>query len=52
MIDEKMIFENNSEPKPETVITELVMADTSEKDQLRSDVEFLSMMTGIDLGGD
>lgn len=26
--------------------------DTSEQEQLRSDVEFLSMMTGVDLGGD
>ena len=29
-----------------------VMQDNSEQEQLRSDVEFLSMMTGVDLGGD
>lgn len=29
-----------------------VIQDTSEQEQLRSDVEFLSMMTGVDLGGD
>ena len=29
-----------------------VIQDISEQEQLRSDVEFLSMMTGIDLGGD
>lgn len=28
-----------------------VMQDNSEQEQLRSDVEFLSMMTGVDLGG-
>lgn len=29
-----------------------VAQDNSEQEQLRSDVEFLSMMTGVDLGGD
>ena len=29
-----------------------VVQDNSEQEQLRSDVEFLSMMTGVDLGGD
>lgn len=29
-----------------------VIQDNSEQEQLRSDVEFISMMTGIDLGGD
>lgn len=29
-----------------------VIQDISGQEQLRSDVEFLSMMTGIDLGGD
>lgn len=29
-----------------------VTQDTSEQEQLRSDVEFLSMMTGVELGGD
>lgn len=29
-----------------------VIQDISEQEQLRSDVEFLSMMTGVDLGGD
>lgn len=29
-----------------------VIQDDSEQEQLRSDVEFISMMTGVDLGGD
>ncbi len=29
-----------------------VIQDNSEQEQLRSDVEFISMMTGIDIGGD
>ena len=29
-----------------------VIQDNSEQEQLRSDVEFISMMTGVDLGGD
>lgn len=29
-----------------------VMQDNSKQEQLRSDVEFISMMTGVDLGGD
>ena len=32
--------------------SEDVIQDTSEQEQLRSDMEFLSMMTGVDLGGD
>ncbi len=31
---------------------ENTVQDTSEQEQLRSDVEFISMMTGVDLGGD
>nr|DAR63227.1 MAG TPA: hypothetical protein [Caudoviricetes sp.] len=30
--------------------SEDVIQDTSEQEQLRSDMEFLSMMTGVDLG--
>ena len=45
-----LIEANNEVSKPYK--GEDVMQDTSEQEQLRSDVEFLSMMTGVDLGGD
>ena len=40
----------HEEVKPEP--NENVNQDSSATEQLRSDVEFLSMMTGVDLGGD
>ena len=40
----------HEEVKPEP--NENVVQDSSATEQLRSDVEFLSMMTGVDLGGD
>lgn len=45
-----LIEANNEVSEPDT--GEDVIQDTSEQEQLRSDVEFLSMMTGVDLGGD
>lgn len=45
-----LIEGNNEVSKPDK--GEDAMQDTSEQEQLRSDVEFLSMMTGVDLGGD
>lgn len=40
----------HEEVKPEP--NENVVQDSSATEQLRSDVEFLSMMIGVDLGGD
>lgn len=40
----------HEEVKPEP--NENISQDSSATEQLRSDVEFLSMMTGVDLGGD
>lgn len=40
----------HEEVKPEP--NENVVQDSSATERLRSDVEFLSMMTGVDLGGD
>lgn len=40
----------HEEVKPEQ--NENTSQDNSATEQLRSDVEFLSMMTGVDLGGD
>ena len=40
----------HEEVKPEP--NENVVQDSSATEELRSDVEFLSMMTGVDLGGD
>lgn len=34
------------------MLEEISQSSTSEIETLRSDVEFLSMMTGVDLGGD
>lgn len=34
------------------ILEEISQSSTSEIETLRSDVEFLSMMTGVDLGGD
>lgn len=45
-----LIEANNEVSKPDKC--EDVIQDISEQEQLRSDVEFLSMMTGVDLGGD
>ena len=45
-----LIEANNEVSKPDK--GEDVIQDISEQEQLRSDVEFLSMMTGVDLGGD
>lgn len=45
-----LIEANNEVSKPDE--GEDVVQDNSEQEQLRSDVEFLSMMTGVDLGGD
>ena len=45
-----LIEPNNEVSKPDK--GEDVIQDISEQEQLRSDVEFLSMMTGVDLGGD
>ena len=45
-----LIEADNEASKPEK--GKDVMQDNSEQEQLRSDVEFLSMMTGVDLGGD
>ena len=52
-IEEKnliLIEAYNEEAKPE--LNENTSQDNSATEQLRSDVEFLSMMTGVDLGGD
>ena len=45
-----LIEANNEVSKPDK--GEDVIQDISEQEKLRSDVEFLSMMTGVDLGGD
>ena len=45
-----LIEANNEVSKPDK--GEDVIQDMSEQEQLRSDVEFISMMTGVDLGGD
>lgn len=45
-----LIEASNEVSKPDEC--EDVVQDNSEQEQLRSDVEFLSMMTGVDLGGD
>lgn len=45
-----LIEADNEVSKPDK--SEDITQDTSEQEQLRSDVEFLSMMTGVDLGGD
>jgi len=45
-----LIEADNEVSKPDK--GEDITQDTSEQEQLRSDVEFLSMMTGVDLGGD
>ena len=45
-----LIEGDNEVSKPDK--GEDVIQDNSEQEQLRSDVEFLSMMTGVDLGGD
>lgn len=45
-----LIEADNEVSKPDK--SEDIIQDTSEQEQLRSDVEFLSMMTGVDLGGD
>ncbi len=45
-----LIEADNKVSKPDK--GEDAIQDTSEQEQLRSDVEFLSMMTGVDLGGD
>ena len=45
-----LIEADNEVSKPDK--GEDVIQDISEQEQLRSDVEFLSMMTGVDLGGD
>ena len=45
-----LIEANNEVSKPDK--GEDVIQDISEQEQLRSDVGFLSMMTGVDLGGD
>lgn len=45
-----LIEANKEVSKPDK--GEDVIQDISEQEQLRSDVEFLSMMTGVDLGGD
>lgn len=46
-----VLFEASNEvSKPDE--GEDVVQDNFEQEQLRSDVEFLSMMTGVDLGGD
>lgn len=45
-----LIEANNEVSKPDK--GEDIIQDISEQEQLRSDVEFLSMMTGVDLGGD
>ena len=45
-----LIEASNEVSKPDE--GEDVVQDNSEQEQLRSDVEFLSMMTGVDLGGD
>lgn len=44
-----LIEASNEVSKPDE--GEDVAQDNSEQEQLRSDVEFLSMMTGVDLGG-
>lgn len=43
-----LIEADNEVSKPDK--SEDITQDTSEQEQLRSDVEFLSMMTGVDLG--
>lgn len=45
-----LIEADNKVSKPDK--GEDAIQDISEQEQLRSDVEFLSMMTGVDLGGD
>ena len=45
-----LIEADNEVSKPDK--SEDVIQDNSEQEQLRSDVEFISMMTGVDLGGD
>lgn len=45
-----LIEAENEVSKPDK--GEDIVQNTSEQEQLRSDVEFLSMMTGVDLGGD
>jgi hypothetical protein len=45
-----LIEADNEVSKPDK--GEDVIQDNSEQEQLRSDVEFISMMTGVDLGGD
>ena len=45
-----LIEADNEVSKPNT--GENTIQDTSEQEQLRSDVEFISMMTGVELGGD
>ena len=45
-----LIEADNEVSKPDK--GEDAIQDNSEQEQLRSDVEFISMMTGVDLGGD
>lgn len=45
-----LIEADHEEVKPEQ--NENIKQNNSATEQLRSDVEFISMMTGIDLGGD
>lgn len=51
-INTKLILKEGDSSYDKPNLTSLVEQNPTEQNKLRSDIEFLSMMTGIDLGGD
>lgn len=50
--NKKIVFIEANDEASEPDKGEDVIQDASKQEQLRSDIEFLSMMIGVDLGGD
>ena len=51
-INTKLILKEGDSSYEEPNLTNDIKQNPTEQNKLRSDIEFLSMMTGIDLGGD